>query len=119
MHHWWLSNRNGGGGVLVFNAGFLLEIFLVVTVTVFVIVIVVVIVTVVVTVVVVVIVILSSEMVVSVPCVQNFDLNQVEDKAHDRDYEHDVSFHFRWHEEAPGGLNQKNHSHNPDTEDGN
>jgi len=59
------------------------------------------------------IVILASQMVVSVPRVQDFDLDQVEDETNDRHNKHRESFHLRRLIKSMRSLDDQPNSHYP------
>jgi hypothetical protein len=59
------------------------------------------------------IVILASQMVVSVPRVQDFDLDQVEDETNDRHNKHRESFHLRRLIKSIRSLDDQPNSHYP------
>lgn len=58
-------------------------------------------------------VILAPQMVVSVPRVQDFDLDQVEDETNDRHNQHRESFHLRRLIKSMRSLDDKPNSHDP------
>lgn len=59
--------------------------------------------------------VLATQVVVSVTRVQDFHLDEVEDKTHDSYNEHDISLNLRRLPEALGRFPEEPSCHNPDS----